>query len=113
MGCEGEHDEISILKHTVVINGEHDEAGKPTHQTVYYMSSIGVMSRVCALSTDEVHNFMLSFSWHTCIGDDDLELESNASVLCLRGAHYVHLSTLDQCSSSPRPSTVTTLPKGS
>jgi hypothetical protein len=45
-----------------------------THQTVNYMSGVRVMTGVCALSAYEVHNLVLSFSRHTCIRDDDLEL---------------------------------------
>jgi hypothetical protein len=51
--------------------GEHDEIGVKSVDNVL---RVGVVGRVSALTTDEVHDLVLSFSGDGGVGDDDLEL---------------------------------------
>jgi hypothetical protein len=45
-----------------------------THQAVDNMVSVRVVMRIRPLPSDKVHDLMFTFTWHTGIRKDDLEL---------------------------------------
>lgn len=42
--------------------------------TVNAMRGVSIVSRLCSLRPNEVQNLVFSLSWHTCIGEDDLDM---------------------------------------
>jgi hypothetical protein len=45
-----------------------------TNQAINDMTSIGVVATIYTLTSNEIHNLMLSLAWNTRIREDDLDL---------------------------------------
>lgn len=59
----------------IFISIKSNKSMSTTYKTVYYVTTIRVVSRVRSLPPNEVHDFVLSFSGNACIRNNYLKLE--------------------------------------
>jgi hypothetical protein len=77
MGGEREHDEISILQGRSVVT-KNPMVKARTYQTVNNVLSVGVVTAVCALTTYEIHDLMLSLTRDAGVGKVNLHLSGKS-----------------------------------